>query len=210
MLMRSALIVAQVGLVAMPAASRAQDRNRVSYDVEFRVEGSALDRNCAAAGTDVLTGTLVGLEPAPSNEGNEYVGTLKRITRITTCGSRTTAAGHDVVCTLTYDGQGWADVILTLGDDRRGGWLQYLTSRTDWAHLLPPARLQLTGETVTGTCDPTEMAQLEDEYHGGQTAGSPNGQPIEMTAFPTSGLPAAFPARPPESVWTLRVLARRP
>ena len=34
------------------------------------------DSNCAAGGTDVLTGTLVGYEPAARNDPNEYIGTL--------------------------------------------------------------------------------------------------------------------------------------
>ena len=64
--------------------------------------------------------------------------------------------------------------------------------------------------SVTGTCDPVELAQLQTEYDLGQTAGSPSGQPIEVPGLPPSTYPATFPADHPRSIWTLKVLARRP
>jgi hypothetical protein len=209
---RATLVIAMFAWIGLTPKVAAQPAKiKVSYDVELSTLGSLLDNtHCPGAGTDVLTGTLVGMEPADPTDDNEYVGTLTRSTRITTCDSRRTAAGLDVVCSMSFTGDGFADVSLTVYFDGRGGWLQYLTDRTQWAHLLPPAPVGPVNSVVNGTCDPAEMAQLQNDYPGGQTAGSPSGQPIEVIAMPTSGFPKTIPAKPPESIWTLKVLARRP
>jgi len=210
-LIRRILIIAVTAWIGLAPTALAQSRQtRVSYDIELSTVGSLLDRNCSATGTDVLTGTLVGMEPALPDEDNEYVGTLTRSTRINICGSRRTPAGIDVVCSMSITGNGFADVVFTLYADGRGGWLQYLTDRTQWARLLPPPPVGPVNSVVNGTCEPGEMAQLQTDYPGGQTAGSPSGQPIEVTGLPTSGFPVTFPPRPPESIWTLKVLGRRP
>ena len=39
---------------------------------------------------------------------------------------------------------------------------------------------------------------------------SPSGQPIEVKALPPPGYPHTFAPNPPVSIWTLKVLARRP
>lgn len=209
------LSLAAAAALAAPAAVAAQGtRTKVSYTVEFRTSGALLDANCASTGTDVLTGTLVGFEPALGDEDNEYVGTLTRTTRITTCGTRRNAAGEDAVCSISYVGSGFADVIFTLSEGQRGGYLQYLTDRATWAALLPPRPAGPSHSVVTGTCDPAELAQLQAEYDGGETAGSPNGQPLEVPGFPplTSRptFPIAYPPTPPTSIWTLTQLDRRP
>jgi hypothetical protein len=182
--------------------------------VEFSVNGALLDPNCTAAGTDVLTGTMVGFEPPLATEDNVYVGTLTRTTRVTTCGTRRNAAGEDAVCSINYVGNGFADVMFTLHEGQRGGYLQYITNRARWASQLPPRPAGPTNSVVTGTCDPAELAQLQSEYDEGQTAGSPNGQPLEVPGFPPlsprPAFPFAFPPTPPTSIWTLTVLDRRP
>jgi hypothetical protein len=198
-----------------PTAVAAQgNRTKVTYTVEFRTTGALLDRNCTATGTDVLTGTIVGYEPALPNEDNEYVGTLTRSTSITTCGSRRNAAGVDAVCSINYVGNGFADVMFTLHEGQRGGYLEYIPNRTEWAALLPPRPAGPVNSVVTGTCDPAELAQLQSEYDEGQTAGSPNGQPLEVSGFPPLSsrptFPLTFPPTPPRSIWTLTVLDRRP
>jgi hypothetical protein len=198
-----------------PAIAGAQgNRTKVTYDVEFRTTGALLDQNCTATGTDVLTGTIVGFEPPIPGEDNEYVGTLTRATRITTCGTRRNAAGVDAVCSINYVGNGVADVMFTLYEGRRGGYLQYIPNRAAWAALLPPRPAGPTNSAVTGTCDPAELSQLQSDYDTGETAGSPNGQPLEVPRFPPLGarpaFPLTFPASPPQSIWTLTVTGRRP
>jgi hypothetical protein len=212
----STLSLAAVVMASLtPRTAAAQgSRTKVTYTVEFRTTGALLDQNCSATGTDVLTGTIVGLEPPLPNQDNEYVGTLTRTTRITTCGTRRNAAGVDVVCSINYVGDGFADVIFTLYDGQRGGYLQYIPNRAAWASLLPPRPAGPVTSVVTGTCDPAELAQLQTDYDQGETAGSPNGQPLEVPGFPPLSprppFPFAFPPTPPQSIWTLTVLDRRP
>lgn len=212
----SILSLAAIAMASFtPGTAAAQgDRTKVTYTVEFRTSGELLDPNCTATGTDVLTGTMVGFEPALPDDDNEYVGTLTRTTRITTCGTRRNAAGVDAVCSITYVGNGFADVMFTLYEGQRGGYLEYIPNRAEWAELLPPRPAGPVNSVVTGTCDPAELAQLQSDYDKGQTAGSPNGQPLEVSGFPPlsprPSFPFAFPSAPPNSIWTLTVLDRRP
>ena len=189
-------------------------RTKVTYTVEFRTDGALLDPNCTATGIDILTGTMVGFEPPLEHEDNEYVGTLTRTTRVTTCGSRRDAAGIDAVCSISYVGDGVADVVFTLYEGQRGGYLEYIPDRATWAALLPPRPATRTVSVVTGTCDPAELAQLQRDYDKGQTAGSPSGQPLEVPGFPPLSprprFPLVFPPTPPTSIWTLTVTDRRP
>jgi hypothetical protein len=215
-----AVVCGILGLAAVAAAAftpgtaAAQgNRTKVTYTVEFRATVLSAP-NCPAAGTDVLTGTIVGFEPPLQDEDNEYVGTLTRTTHMTTCGVRRTAAGTDVVCSINYVGNGFADVIFTIYEGQRGGYLQYIPNRAAWAALLPPRPAGPTNSVVTGTCDPVELAQLQRDYDGGQTAASPSGQPLEVPGFPPMSprptFPFAFPPVPPHSVWYLTVLNRQP
>lgn len=206
--------LAAVSAALSPGIAAQANRTKVTYTVEFSLNGALLDPNCTATGTDVLAGTIVGFEPPLAGEDNTYVGTLTRTTRITTCGTRTTAAGTDVVCSINYVGNGFADVAFTIYEGQRGGWLQYITNRGAWSALLPPPPAGPTNSVVTGTCDPAELAQLQAEYDQGSTAGSPSGQPLEVPGFPPltprPSFPFTFPPAPPESIWTLTVLDRRP
>ena len=197
-------------LVSAQAAAAQGGRIRVEYDVEFSTSGPLLDSNCPATGTDVLKGTLVGFEPPLPDEPNEYAGTLMRSTRISICGSRTNADGVDVVCSINIAGGGFPDVILTVESGRQGGWLKYLDNRARWASLLRPPPAGQAYSTVTGTCDPAELAHLQASYDKGDTAGSPSGQPIELPGLPPPTIPFTFAADHPVSIWTLKVLARRP
>lgn len=197
--------------IGSPRLAAAQGgRTRVSYDVEFSVPGGRLDANCAASGTDVLVGTLVGLESTHPDSANEYVGLMERTTRISICGARRTATGTFVVCGMNIAGNGWYDVVLTIEEGQRDGYLQYLGNRAQWAPLLPQRPAGPFNTRVTGSCEAAEMAQIERDYDQGQTAGSPSGQPIEVPSLPPPGYPHTFPANPPQSIWDLRVLRRRP
>lgn len=204
-----AIAASGICLVAVTVSGQGR-RTWVRYDVAFSTMGSLLDPNCTATGTDSLVGTLIGLEPVPRHEPGQYVGTLQRTTKITTCGERTLSGGREVVCSMTYTGNGFADVILKVEPDSQGGWLQYLDDRSPWDSILPPRPQGPTLSTVTGTCDPAEMAQLQNEYDEGETAGSPTGQPIEVPGLPPDSIPFTFKAKPPVSIWTLTVLRRRP
>jgi hypothetical protein len=191
---------------------------RVEYDVEFRVVGSLLDANCAASGTDVLTGTLIGFEPArPSrNDAISYVGTMVRQTSIGTCGERMDAAGVGHACNMTITGSGLAEVMLTIDAGRRDAYLEYLDNRAMYVTILSSIRQPIVPvtSTVTGTCDPAETGPMQATYHKGQTGGSPNGQPIELPGFPPLSQPITsplvYPPNPPQSIWSLTVNARRP
>lgn len=196
-------------LVAAPSHSAQAGRTRVEYDVEFSTLGSLLDPTCSGAGTDVLTGTLVGFEPAARNDSNEYVGTLTRFTDITTCGTRRTPAGEDVVCSINIKGQGLADVELKIEAGQRDGYVKYV-DRADWRGSWPPRPSATPRSTVTGTCDPAELAQLQTEYAEGSTAGSPSGQQIEVPSLPPRSYPFTFAHNYPRSIWTLKVMRRRP
>ena len=212
----SIMSLVAVGTASLaPSTATAQgNRTKVTYTVEFRTTGALLDANCTATGTDILTGTMVGYEPPLPDEDNEYVGTLTRTTRITTCGTRRNAAGVDAVCSISYVGNGFADVMFTLYEGQRGGYLEYIPNRATWASLLPPRPAGPANSAVTGSCDPTELAQLQSDYDQGQTAGSPNGQPLEVPGFPPltprPTFPLSFPSAPPQSIWTMTVIDRRP
>lgn len=196
-------------VVAAPPLAAQGGRIRVEYDVQFATVGSLLDQNCTATGHDKLEGTLVGYEPAAPDEPNEYVGTLKRDTDITICGSRTTTAGIDVVCSINITGHGLADVRLRIEEGQRDGYLQYV-DRTAWRGTWPPRPVFGSMSRVTGTCDPVELAQLQADYDGGSTAGSPNGQPIEVPSLPPPSFPFIFGHNHPRSIWMLKVFRRRP
>ena len=199
-------------LLPLTAVAQGSPR-RVEYDVEFSTVGSVLDRNCSASGTDVLVGTLTGYEPAGQDEPNVYVGMLQRTTRINICGSRRNpTTDTDVVCSMNIAGNGSPEVMLTVEPGQREGYLQYISDRAPYASLLAtlPRQLGQHFTQVTGSCDPAEMAQIQSEYDKGQTAGSPSGQPIEVPTLPPPSYPFTFSANPPVSIWTLKVLRRRP
>jgi hypothetical protein len=192
------------------SAAAQGNRTKVTYTVEFSTTGALLDRTCTATGTDVLSGVIVGFEPPLPDEDNPYVGTLMRSTSITTCGTRRNAAGVDVICSINYSGTGPADVKFTLSEGQRGGYLEYVHDRAEWAAWWPTPPSGPARSVVTGTCDPAESTQLQLEYADGQTAGSPNGQPLEVPRLPPSTFPFTFPPKPPQSIWTMKVIDRQP
>jgi len=192
-----------LALAAAPAAGQGAP-TRVEYDVEFSVPGTLLASGpCSSAGgTDKLTGTLWGYEPAPPDEDNTYYGILVRDTDVNVCDVRTLPPGdRHVPCSANIKGfASKVPVELTVYEGGRGAYLQ----AADTAVLV-------VGSSVTGTCDPAEMALWQSDYGTMSTAGSPDGQPIELPGLPPTGpYPFTFGANPPVSIWTLRVLARRP
>jgi hypothetical protein len=199
-------VVVALLLLHLPGATSAQPGQvQVSYDVEFSTTGADLggSGSCGAAvGYDKLSGTLMGWEPAPAHEDNTYYGDLIRDTNVTFCYVATHPNKPDEAynCLVKITGRARVPVEFDMYADGRGGYL----------------RAQDTGVTVmsssvTGTCDPSEMAQWQRDYGTMSTAGSPDGQPVEVSALPRIGpFPRTFPPRPPRSIWTLKVLGRRP
>jgi len=77
--------------------------------------------------------------------------------------------------------------------------------------------------SVSGSCDPADMAGLQKTYGSMSTAGSPDSQPINVLAMPRIGpFPISFapPAQPKNGgdglsagdkpIWTLTVTGRHP
>ena len=191
---------------------------QVSYDVEFFTSpvGGRGAQCPGAAGFDKVSGTITGFEPAPQHEDNTYEGVLTRTTQYTACNVADNLAkpGEYINCLVTVSGraEGWFS--LEVYADGRGAYLKALLDK--------PVRV--ISSAVTGNCDRAEMAEWQRDYGSMSTAGSPDGQPINLIALPRSGpfprpfpplSPTATPARGGPSAgdagaWTLTVTGRRP
>lgn len=176
-------LVFGVGLLLSLASVRAPAQRgpeRVSYDVEFSTTGNmmARDGQCTnGAGYDILTGTISGFEPPPPNEDYVYEGKLTRKTKISFCYTATDNDGNSRACTANVSGTAEAWFELKLGVGGRGGYLK----------LIDDKPVKVIASSVTGTCDPAEMAEWQSDYGSMVTAGSPNGQPINVVAMPRIG-----------------------
>jgi len=208
-MMRPGRIVTAFSLTAaalcVSTAATAQTPIRVEYDVELTVPGTLLQAkagSCATAGgMDKLTGTLWGYEKAPPGENTVYQGRLVRFTDVNVCDVRALPPGDRFVpCSMNIQGRALVNVELEVEAGGPGAYLQ-----------AQDTGVAVTHSSVQGTCDPVDMAQLQADYGTMSTAGSPDGQPIELPGLPATGAyPQTFAAKPPESIWTLKVLARRP
>lgn len=173
----------------------------VRYDVELGTTGPWEARGCAAAGgSDKLTGTITGIEPMPFDQDNDYTGILKRETKVRYCSGRSLPSGEAVDCGITITGSASFAVVLTVHVDARGGYLK----------VKQAAGPLVLVSGVTGDCDPGEMAQLQNDYGSGETAGSPNGQPIAVHATDSLKVKTYPPNRAANEDWTLTVLRRLP
>jgi hypothetical protein len=180
-----------------------------TYDVELWTDGpfSQFDNPGCSSGRDRLTGSLTGNEPATANDRVDYRGTLQRTTRIAFCDLKPLPSGESAMCSANLIGQGNFDVVLTIyPEDRRGGYMQAVGVQVDTSG-------------VSGNCDAGDMAQLQNDYGTGDTAGSPNGQHIEDEfstdpPFYANGvIRLPIGTYPPDSRlggWTLRVLRKHP
>jgi len=63
---------------------------------------------------------------------------------------------------------------------------------------------------LTGDCDPAEMVQIQNDYGSGETAGSPNGQPIAVHATDSLKVKTYPPNLAANDQWTLNVKRRLP
>ena len=203
-LLSSILVLGVLALGAWTTSTQG-GQVQVSYDVEFSTVGS-LQTGAApcpnAAGHDKLTGTLTGREPPPAHEDNTYSGVLVRDTDLTVCDVAPNPGrpGEHMHCWMNIKGKARVPVEFQLYTDQRGGYLK-----------AQDTSVTVLSSIVTGTCEPAEMAQLQRDYGTMSTAGSPDGQPLEVPDMPrVVSSPRIFPANPPLSLWTLTVTGRRP
>ncbi len=169
--------------------------------------GLAESSDCQAIvdtlGYDSLTGTLTGIEnPAEPDEDVVYTGTVRRVTRIDYCETRPNPTPDQLAwCKAKLTGAASMAVELTVyGEDGNGAWLK-----------AKPARA-LDSVKVQGNCLQTDMDSIKADYPEGDTAGSPDGQPIAEPGtlkFELQGVRRLrlgyFPPDRPRTAWGLRV-----
>lgn len=209
--MRKPLLLGSACLLTVAAVSRMAPVAR-SYDVQLAhtgYTGLAASKDCDAItnprGYDSLVGTLKGIEnPAEPDEDVVYTGTLKRTTRIDYCLTRpkSQATPDELVwCVDTLTAAATMAVELTVyGEDGNGAWLKATPiGKADSAN-------------VRGTCDAAETNEILKDYPSGESAGSPDGQPIAEPAALKMLLQGIrrlrlgyFPPDPPRTAWGLRV-----
>lgn len=189
-----------------------------AYAVEFKLTGytGLVDGypHCAVnpAGTDVLTGIVMGREDVGRAEDVTYRGTLMRLTAIDFCETRGKTGpddGERVWCAATLIGTSTMKVSIEVyGEAGRGAWVKTEHDRGPFTR------------SVTGSCYSPDQLLWEKEYpgsdHGG--GGGPSGQPIDEAVTGTARLFAAGRARlvvgyfppsdPKVSSWTLKVIAK--
>ncbi len=182
-----------------------------TYDVQLAYRGvlgeapSECGNRVDFTGYDSLVGTLGGIEyPAGSANDAEYKGRAKRKTRLDFCLTKPKVASRPdelVYCVAHLIGAATMDLELTVYRDEGKG--AYLKANPVGAP---------DSVSVRGDCTQEDMLQLRGEYPSGESAGSPDGQPIyeARAEFTVAGVRRlkvdSFPAKPPETAWGLRVL----
>jgi len=186
-----------------------------TYDVRLAFvgyTGLAESPDCSAMvdtlGYDSLTGTLTGIEnPVEPDENVAYTGTLGRATRIDYCQTRPAPTSDQVaLCQAKLTGAAAMAVELTVfGEDGKGAWLK-----------ATPAKAP-DSVTVQGNCLQADMDSIKVDYPTGESAGSPDGQPIaepDTLKFAMQGVRRLrlgyFPPDRPITAWGLRVLRVTP
>lgn len=209
------LLMVSVGALAftVPRTSRAP----AAYEVELRMKGYGglistawCDAHADTNGYDVLTGVVRGVETEEEGDDVTYRGTLIRKTTMDYCLVRPAPTEDQVAhCIAHLGGSARMNVeIEVYGEEGRGAWV-----KADSAPGSPAAV-----DTVSGQCTAADQAIMAEEYPGGESAGSPSGQPIaENDSNPMfkngkARLPAgrSFPPRPPETLWGLKVIRKVP
>jgi len=192
-----------------PASSSRASR----YEVQLGYvgyTGLAESADCRALvdlqGYDSLVGTLSGVEtPNQPDEDVVYTGTLRRKTRIDYC--EATPGDQPTWCVAKLTGAARMDVELTVyGDDGRGAWLK-----------ATPAKAPVDSSRVVGNCARADMDSIRADYPSGESAGTPDGQPIAETSPPrfyVNRVPRLrvgyFPPDSLEGGWGLRVVRATP
>ncbi len=176
--------------------------------------GISGDNVCLArpTGGDHMIGVLTGFETGEQGVDVPYRGTMTRATWLDTCDARPRPAspGEADDCLVSLDGFSTMRVeFKAFGYNGGGGWLK--------AWHEGPGRLVRVG----GTCDAEVTNNMRNDYPGSESGGgaSPNGQPI-YDQIGGLGQPRLFaggqarlreglyPAKHPESAWSMRVIAR--
>jgi hypothetical protein len=190
-------------------------RAPAKYEVRLSVtgySGTISSPDCDAMvnlqGYDSLMGTLTGVEPTSQTDDDViYTGTLKRVTKMDYCETRKAPTVDQVkLCVASLTGRATMQAELTVyGDEGEGAWLK-----------AKPVGKADTLE-VRGNCETADMNTIRAEYPGGQSAGSPDGQPIaegDSTKFIVNGIPKLrvgyHPVNRPETAWGLRVVRAVP
>lgn len=168
-------------------------------------------------GIDHMIGVLAGFESSEQGVDVTYKGSMSRFTEVDYCDVRPISpATPDQVkyCVVTLLGGSTMSVeFVATGDAGRGGWLKARQERGSrhW-------------KNIGGDCDQEVTNQVRIDYpaadHG--AGGTPNGQPIQdQTGAPGLPRPPAlfqggharlrvgtYPAKEPETAWSMRVIAR--
>jgi len=212
--LRAFCVLAPLGGLGL-AAFVASRRIPRSYDVQLAYVGYigiTSSSDCTAItdplGYDSLTGTLTGIEnPAEPDEDVVYTGTLRRVTKIDYCETRPNPTPDQLAwCKVKLTGGAPMTVELTVyGEDGNGAWLK-----------AKPARAPDSAK-VQGTCVQADMDSIKADYPKGESAGSPDGQPIAEPAALKLALQGVrrlrlgyFPPDPPRTSWGLRVVRAVP
>lgn len=186
------------------------------YDVQLAYvgyTGLATSQDCRALvdlqGYDSLVGTISGIEtPNQPDEDVVYTGTLRRRTRLDYCETRPAPTSDQLAwCVAKLIGAARMDVEVTVyGEADRGAWIKAV-----------PAKNPLDSATVAGNCLQADMDSIRVDYPSGESAGSPDGQPIAETSPPrfyVGGVPRLrvgyFPPDAVEGGWGLRVVRATP
>lgn len=168
------------------------------------------DRLANPRGYDSLTGILTGIEDTSRpGDGTLYHGTLRRHSKLDYClsqGRRDDNDDEQMWCIVSLVGAAKMQVELEVyGESGRGAWLR-----------AEPDSVPVDSVRVGGTCRQTLLAEVRDDYPGGTSAGSPDGQPIAEPRPPlffVSGLPKLRVGQYPstgDSPWSLQVVRQLP
>lgn len=206
------MLVAPTAFLFLAAAGRSITR---SYDVHLvftgytgLAESQDCDARANAQGYDSLIGTVTGTETNEPDEDVVYTGTLRRRTMIDYC-QTLPARGSDQLgwCVATLTATAPMEVELTVyGEAGRGAWIN-----------AKPTQPRADTSRVAGNCLQPDMDSIRVDYPSGESAGSPDGQPLDESTPPrfiVNRIPRLrigyFPPDMVQRGWGLRVLRATP
>jgi hypothetical protein len=201
-----------VATVLMAAASRPAPK---AFEIELRMNGYtglAQSKDCDNLtdpnSHDVLTGVVREVEGG--DDEVQYAGTLTRSTRMDYCLARAAPTADQAKwCVARLVGGALMEVSITVyGEAGRGAWVE----------AEPKVPSPFAPATVTGDCEAADTDEIRDDYPSGESAGSPSGQPIEENPRnPMYGAGGGrlregsqYPAKPPQTLWSLKVIRAVP